>query len=180
MAPTLSEMSNRLIEHLTQSRAIRGVRAVIDQTSPKRRRADRRRTAPEGVVTIEYSPDLDGDPDPGEIVWTRVPFEDDPTQGKDRPVVVVGRRGDRLVAVPLTTKRSGREVQVAVGTGAWDSRRRASHARVDRMLDIDPDDMRREGAVLDPRTFERVVAAVGKHHDVHRVSRMVPGTNRDT
>jgi len=43
---------------------------------------------------LEYCPNLDGDADPGEIVWTWVPFEDDPSQGKDRPVVVIGRRDE--------------------------------------------------------------------------------------
>ena len=33
---------------------------------------------------------LDGEPDPGEVVWAWVPYEDDPAQGKDRPVLVVG------------------------------------------------------------------------------------------
>ena len=55
-------------------------------------------TSRTGLV-IEYSPSLDGDPDPGEVVWTWVPWEEDPTQGKDRPVVIVGRRGALLVGV---------------------------------------------------------------------------------
>lgn len=29
-----------------------------------------------GPVRTEYAPDPDGDPDPGEIVWTWVPFEE--------------------------------------------------------------------------------------------------------
>src|SRR5688572_16152998 len=29
---------------------------------------------------LAYAPDLDGDADPGEIVWTWVPYEDDPAQ----------------------------------------------------------------------------------------------------
>ena len=41
--------------------------------------------------TIDYHPDLDGDADPGEVVWTWVPFEEDPARGKDRPVLIVGR-----------------------------------------------------------------------------------------
>ena len=48
-------------------------------------------------VRIEYRPQQDGDPDPGEVVWAWVPFEEDPTLGKDRPVVIVGRHGDELV-----------------------------------------------------------------------------------
>ena len=51
-------------------------------------------TAPDDRrACIEYSPSLDGDADPGEVVWTWVPYEEDPTQGKDRPVVIIGRRG---------------------------------------------------------------------------------------
>ncbi len=113
-----------------------------------------------GGITIEYSPSLDGDPDPGEVVWTWVAYEDDPTQGKDRPVVVIGRRGSRLAGVALTSKRHDRESQVAVGTGPWDREGRPSYAKVDRLLDIDPDAVRREGAILDRARFDEVVAAV--------------------
>ena len=31
---------------------------------------------------VEYAPDLDGRADPGEIVWTWVVYEDDPTRGR--------------------------------------------------------------------------------------------------
>ena len=90
------------------------------------------------AVTFEYSPCLDGDPDPGEVVWTWVPYEEDPTQGKDRPVVVIGRRGSNLVGVPLTSKRHDNEPQVAVGTGPWDREGRPSYAKLERLLEIDP------------------------------------------
>ena len=131
---------------------------------PRRRR--RRGLAPGGVVTIEYSPSMDGDPDPGEIVWTWVPYEEDPAQGKDRPVVIVGRRGHMLVGVPLTTQRDDREPQVEVGTGDWDSQHRPSYARIWRLFDVDPLAMRREGAILTPDTFVEVVKAVDKYYDV--------------
>ena len=49
-------------------------------------------------MRIQYTPHLDGDPDPGEVVWTWVPFEEDPTLGKDRPVVIIGRHGAVLGA----------------------------------------------------------------------------------
>ena len=37
-----------------------------------------------------YEPELDGQPDPGEVVWGWVPYEEDPSQGKDRPVLLIG------------------------------------------------------------------------------------------
>ena len=117
-------------------------------------------------VRIEYAPQLDGDPDPGEVVWTWVPFEDDPKLGKDRPVVIIGRHGSRLSGVALTSKQKPHTVEV--GTGPWDSQGRTSYAKVDRLLDIDAAAVRREGAVLSRRRFDLVIEAVDRLHDVVR------------
>lgn len=54
---------------------------------------------------LVYAPDLDGRADPGEIVWTWVAYEQDPTRGKDRPVLVVGR--DRSVLLGLLVSQPG-------------------------------------------------------------------------
>lgn len=117
---------------------------------------------------IEYTPNLDGDPDPGEVVWTWVPYEEDPNQGKDRPVVIIGRTGDDLAGVMLTSKNKGRDDQVSVGTGDWDSKRRPSYAKLDRLLRIDPEDVRREGAILNEDRFNDVVGNLAKYHDLVR------------
>jgi hypothetical protein len=125
----------------------------------------------EGPVVAEYSPALDGDADPGEIVWTWVPYEDDPTQGKDRPVLVVGRDGARLLALMLTSKDHDRNAVseahhgrywLDIGAGAWDTRRRPSEVRLDRVLRVDPATVRREGAIVDRATFEQVVTAMAE------------------
>ena len=42
-----------------------------------------------------------------------------------------------------------------IGTGAWDARRRPSEVRLNRLLRLDPADVRREGAAL-PETFDAV------------------------
>ena len=112
------------------------------------------------TVVFEYSPCLDGDPDPGEVVWTWVPYEEDPTQGKDRPVVIIGRRGANLVGVPLTSKQHDNEPQVAVGTGPWDREGRPSYAKLERLLEVDPEQVRREGAVLSRGHFDDIVAGI--------------------
>jgi hypothetical protein len=155
-----------LVEPLRRAAAtVRNAERGAGRTTRKREPTTR---VLEAGVRIEYTPQLDGDPDPGEVVWTWVPFEDDPTLGKDRPVVIVGRHGTQLSGVALTSKHKDRPDHVDIGTGPWDSRGRPSYAKVDRLLDIDPDRVRREGAVLSRRRFDAVVEAVDRLHDVAR------------
>jgi hypothetical protein len=47
-----------------------------------------------------------------------------------------------------------------IGTGPWDGRGRPSEVRVNRVVRVSPDAVRREGAVLDRRTFEQVTHAM--------------------
>jgi PemK-like, MazF-like toxin of type II toxin-antitoxin system len=120
-----------------------------------------------GALRPVYAPDPDGRPDPGEIVWTWVPYEEDHSQGKDRPVLLVGHDGPWLLALQLTSRDHdgrpdprGDRVWVDIGTGAWDRQGRPSEVRVDRVVRIDPGAVRREGAVLSPDRFEDVARAV--------------------
>lgn len=115
-----------------------------------------------------YDPALDGDADPGEVVWTWVPYEEDPAQGKDRPVVVIGRDGDEVLLVPLSSKnhedRPDGDEWVELGSGAWDHDGRVSYADTSRLLRVPADSIRREGAILERSRFEALAAAVGRRH----------------
>ncbi|MET8679320.1 type II toxin-antitoxin system PemK/MazF family toxin [Streptomyces sp. NPDC004647] len=113
-----------------------------------------------GRVRTAYAPDRDGDPDPGEIVWTWVPFEENDGRGKDRPVLVVAReRAGTLLAVPLSSKRHDHDREwVAIGVGPWDGAGRESWVDLDRVLRVHEAGMRREACALDRPRFDRVVA----------------------
>ncbi|MCP3753634.1 type II toxin-antitoxin system PemK/MazF family toxin [Streptomyces sp. TBY4] len=112
-----------------------------------------------GPVQTSYAPDRDGDPDPGEIVWTWVPFEENDGRGKDRPVLVVAREASgTLLAVQLSSKRHDHDREwVPIGTGPWDSAGRESWVDVDRVLRVHEDGMRREACALDRTRFQLVV-----------------------
>lgn len=120
-----------------------------------------------------YDPHPDGRPDPGEVVWAWVPYEDDPERGKDRPVLVIGtgvaaEGGPVVRCLVMTSKDHDRDAAqeaaegrywMDVGAGAWDRERRPSEVRLNRLLEIPVAEVRREGAALDPTVYARVIAA---------------------
>ena len=138
--------------------------------------AEVRRAHPEGypgdftgTAKVDYTPRDDHVPDPGEIVWTWVPFEEDHTIGKDRPVLVVGYDGPFPLALMLTSKDHDEEEAresdeafgrdfVDIGSGAWDRLKRPSEVRTDRVIRLDPHAVRREGGVLERQRYEVVAA----------------------
>ena len=121
------------------------------------------------MINFEYSPSLDGDADPGEIVWTWVPFEEDHSQGKDRPVILVGRDGEYLLALMMTSKdHNNREHAdsnyLDIGSGPWDPQGRASEVKLNRVIRVRPGAMRREGAIMPEDTFRLIERAWTRHN----------------
>ena len=121
---------------------------------------------------IVYQPIRDGRPDPGEIVWTWVPYEEDSSKGKDRPVLLIGMDGEWLLGLQVTSKDNDRDAHEAragrfwmdIGSGAWDNQGRPSEVRVNRIIRIDPDAVRRVGAILDEDLFNQVADEVLHHY----------------
>lgn len=151
----LALVANAVLNSADQQKAITAGRPVTDKSVPTAHRARK----------LAYSPDLDGRADPGEVVWTWVVYEDDPTRGKDRPVLVVGRDQRTLLGLMLSSQahHTVDADWIGIGTGAWDAggwnaEGRSSWVRLDRVLDVPEDGIRREGAILDRQTFEIVAA----------------------
>lgn len=182
---------DRLLRILAEPRSERGRPTDGRQARPDRRsaeghtptgmsdgipsRAGRPASAEDfrGAVDLRYAPREDGRPDPGEVVWAWVPFEEDRSQGKDRPVLVIGRAGRDLVALMLTSQDHDRDqAQEArygrrwldIGAGDWDRQGRPSEVRLDRVLRVPASAVRREGAALDRATYDRVADAVRQTH----------------
>lgn len=171
------------------------IKAVVHQMlrpakgGSKPERSSRRRRGPEtskasgpeskgypgdfrGRVKPSYEPLPDELPDPGEVVWMWVPYEEDHSKGKDRPVLLIGRDGPWLLGLQLTSKDHDRDAAqearagrywLDIGVGGWDRRGRESEVRVNRVLRVDPDQVRRIGARLDEKTFNKVAREVAKH-----------------
>ncbi len=156
-------------------RLVHRLRGGPDRRRPKAP-TPRKRPGPDGYPgdftarpQIVYRPRNDNRADPGEIVWTWVPYEEDHNRGKDRPVLLIGHDGPWLLGLQVTSQdhdldadqeaRAGR-FWTDIGTGAWDPERRPSEARVNRIIRIDAGRVRRVGAILDEGTFNQVAGEV--------------------
>jgi len=123
-------------------------------------------------IRFDYAPRRDGRPDPGEIVWAWVPYDEGDGRGKDRPVLIVSRDRDELLGLMLTSKDHDRDAAdearwgrfwMDIGSGPWDNRGRPSEVRLDRIVPLEVGSVRREGAALDRAVFLQVA------HEAQRV-----------
>jgi len=95
-----------------------------------------------------------------------VPYAEHDGRGKDRPVLVIGRRDvDTVYAVKLTSKsHDGDRDFLPIGPGPWDGQGRPSWIDVDQVYLVHRDGMRREAAALDGERFARVAARLHKRY----------------
>ncbi len=158
-------------------------RALADALAPRRRRrpaARKKRAQPTtdypgdftGTPTLTYAPREGSTANPGEVCWTWVPFEEDHSSGKDRPVLIIGRDRNWLLGLAMTSQdhdldreqeaRAGRH-WVEIGSGDWDGSGRVSEVRVNRIIRVDPNRVRRVAGRLDKARFDKVAAGVRRH-----------------
>jgi len=87
-------------------------------------------------------------------------------------VLVIGRDGPWLLALPMTSKDHDRDAAqeasegrywVEIGSGGWDRQRRVSEVRVNRIVRVDPSRVRRISERIGPERFEAVADEVRRH-----------------
>lgn len=127
----------------------------------------RRRDITLGSVRVTYHPDYPDDhPDPGEVVWAKVRFQENAALSKDRPVLVIGRINgtDKLAAIQLTSQVNGRPNELPINVRNLDRLGRRSALKLDQIIVVDPKDYRREGSVLSKDEFEGVIGRLAAFH----------------
>ncbi|MES5823576.1 type II toxin-antitoxin system PemK/MazF family toxin [Streptomyces sp. RG80] len=96
-------------------------------------------------------------PQPAEIWWANVPFEDGPG-AKDRPCLVLAVRGRRAVVAKITSKyHDERAGVIPLPPGAvGDAHGRASFLETDELREVAVWDFRRRVGVVDPVLWDQV------------------------
>ncbi|WP_166984685.1 type II toxin-antitoxin system PemK/MazF family toxin [Canibacter zhoujuaniae] len=114
------------------------------------------KTAEIKSAVFGYQPNHDGDPDPGEVVWTWVPYQEADGRGKDRPVLILGRCDqETVIGCYLSTKQHRGFINI--GSGPWDAEQRNSYLNPHRILRVKTSGMRREAAQVSRSQYDEVV-----------------------
>lgn len=119
-----------------------------------------------GGVQLSYAPRRNGRPDAGEIVWSWVPFQEDPTRGKDRPLLIIAPLdAQTMLAMKLTSRSHDRERDyLGIGSGAWDARGRPSWVDIDQVYRVHRSGIRREAGALPRDAFDRVARVLASRY----------------
>ncbi|MET9763106.1 type II toxin-antitoxin system PemK/MazF family toxin [Streptomyces sp. NPDC006372] len=100
---------------------------------------------------------LAGRPQPAEIWWADVPYEDQ-ARTKDRPCLVLAVRGERATVAKITTRfRHERTGVIPLPPGSvGDVRGRASFLETDELREVPVWGFRRRVGVVDPALWDQV------------------------
>ncbi|WP_371652946.1 MULTISPECIES: type II toxin-antitoxin system PemK/MazF family toxin [unclassified Streptomyces] len=96
-------------------------------------------------------------PQPGEIWWADVPYEDGPGS-KDRPCLVLSVRGDSALVAKITSKFHEEQagvIPLPPGT-VGDAQGRPSFLETDELRDVALWEFRRRVGVVDPTVWDQV------------------------
>ncbi|WP_312979812.1 type II toxin-antitoxin system PemK/MazF family toxin [Corynebacterium sp.] len=114
---------------------------------------------------VIYAPDMDGQADPGEVVWYHVLPNRESTP-ELRACVVVGRNRHTLLGMLISSNPEHAEDDnwVAIGAGLWDPRGNECWARADRIIEIPEASIQRRGVSMPERRYDRLANALRRNY----------------
>ncbi|MEX3504851.1 type II toxin-antitoxin system PemK/MazF family toxin [Corynebacterium sp. LK2510] len=161
--------ANRTATRTTRRAAKRSSTSALDEglallnerlgSSPR----DRRRTVAAHLLVkptakmargIYYAPDMDGQAEPGEVVWVTVPS----SPPRERSIVVIGREHRDVIGLLISpeTDHARDDDWLGIGSGEWEDNGEECWVRLDKTLLVPETDVHRRGIYLPPRRFDRI------------------------
>ncbi|WPF65582.1 MULTISPECIES: hypothetical protein [unclassified Corynebacterium] len=110
--------------------------------------------------SIYYAPDMDGQPEPGEVVRVWAPSDGPDRPLRDRAVLVIGHGRDSVLGLLISPnpRHANESEWLDIGSGEWDEKGRQCWVRLDRVLEVSHLGIRRQGVLFPRRRFERIAA----------------------
>ncbi|MDY3126576.1 MAG: type II toxin-antitoxin system PemK/MazF family toxin [Corynebacterium sp.] len=108
--------------------------------------------------SIFFAPDMDGAADSGEVVWVWAPTDGTNAPPSERAILVVGRTRTTVLGLLISPNpvHADEDTWLEIGSGEWDESGRQCWIRLDRVLEVSEEQVRRQGILFPPRRFERI------------------------
>lgn len=108
--------------------------------------------------SIFFAPDMDGQADSGEVVWVWAPTDGPNSPPTERAILLVGRTRSTVLGLLISpnSAHSNEDAWLEIGSGEWDDSGRQCWVRLDRVLEISEEQVRRKGILFPQRRFERI------------------------
>ncbi|MGP5496904.1 type II toxin-antitoxin system PemK/MazF family toxin [Corynebacterium flavescens] len=108
--------------------------------------------------SIFFAPDMDGQADSGEVVWVWAPSDDKQSPPRERAILVIGRTRTTVLGLLISPnpEHAHENEWLEIGSGDWDESGRQCWIRLDRVLEISEEQVRRQGTLFPQRRFERI------------------------
>lgn len=113
--------------------------------------------------TVVFGPDIDGPVDAGEIVWLWVPEHGPSNPPTERAMLVIARAVNQDLLGLLVSPDDLHDEErnwFPIGSGQWQTTGDPCWVRLDKVIQVPEDWVRRQGALLPERRFERVARAL--------------------
>lgn len=143
---------------LSQSRGRIRDRADVTIKSPTQELA-------RGII---YAPDMDGQADPGEVVWADI-CTNKLEEPERRAVLIIGRKHHTLVTLLISSEpeHEGKDNWISIGSGPWDEDSAQSWARLDKSLLVSESHIQRRGVSMPERRFDRIASRLRRDYGWH-------------
>src|SRR5699024_8039630 len=143
----LSRINARLGMHVTHG--------GTDPSKPANSRVDHTETR---ARSIFFAPDMVVQADSVEVVWVWAPTEGPSSPPTDRAILLVGRTRSTVLGLLISpnSTHADDDARLAIGSGEWDDSRRQCWVRLDRVLEVSEEQVRRRGILFPERRFERI------------------------
>lgn len=93
---------------------------------------------------------MDGQADSGEVVWVWVPAEGKQAPPRERAILVVGRTRTTVLGLLISPnpKHALDDAWLEIGSGEWDESGCDCWVRLDRLLEVSEEQVRRQGTLF--------------------------------
>lgn len=141
---------DRSLEHINENLGIN------QQHKHKRARSHLITHRAENIpCALYYAPTMDGQAEPGEVVWLDVNG-----CSEAKSILVIGRTKRSLLGQLITPNPDLSQSYdwMDIGSGVWDKEGRTCWLRLDKIIEVSESGIQRRGATLSPHLFERIAS----------------------